>query len=149
MVLVVLDALLELLGEGGRGQPAMCCLSAKQIRGRSRILFAEKQIEIEEIATLTPLQNATELLRRDLKLGVRGDIAFWSVRPSSAQRALFRVHHELIVGEIKLDGSRRSERSNVGDRVSIDSEFVDPIRRLPGQRGFDQFTRLLFASIDD
>jgi hypothetical protein len=33
----------------------MCRLSAKEIRSRDKILFAEQEIEIEEVSTLTPL----------------------------------------------------------------------------------------------
>jgi hypothetical protein len=35
--------------------PRCVAFSSKQVRGRNKILFAEQQIEIEEVSTLTPL----------------------------------------------------------------------------------------------
>jgi hypothetical protein len=124
----------------------MCRLSAKQISGCNKVLLAEQQMKIEEVSTLAPLENATELLRSDLEFGVGRDIGFWNVRPSWEQRVAFRVHHQLIVGKIQFDGSRRSERSDIGDGIPSEPERLDRFRTLPGQRAFDQFTCLLFRS---
>jgi len=65
------------------------------------------------------------------------------------QRALFRVHDQLIIREVQLGGSRRSQRPHVGDGVSDEPELLDRIGRLPGERSSDQLTRLLFAPTDD
>jgi hypothetical protein len=55
MALVLRNALLELLSERGWVQFAMDRLSLKQVDQCREILFAEKQVEIEEIAALTSL----------------------------------------------------------------------------------------------
>ena len=102
---------------------------------------------------MAPLKDASELLRRDLELGVRRDGALRRVSPPAEQRALLRVHDQLVIGEIELESSLGSKRSDVGDvggRVLFNEcERGDRTGRGPGQRGFDQGPRICLAARDD
>lgn len=109
----------------------MSRLPSEQLGGVGRIdAFLEQEREIEEIATLEPLEDAPEPLGGDLqaRVGIHGHIR--EIRPPPPeQRAFLGIHDQLVIGDVELDRPPRTERPDVVDaeRCPVERELRDSL----------------------